>query len=331
WEELQSDRLFHEALLDLISRFLREGSVAPGVFSRYVATSLGTIFAAEEVCYLGRSDEGGFAVLVAVGEGRREGEKCTLSGRNLMANGVFVTGLRWEGNVLSFSLEPGLPSFLVVPLLVSEKLEGLFLIGGKKRAFTGADVQRAQIVKEILELLFFRRKTEEELLYLSSHDSLTGALNHKAFRERGGEVLALAERYQRPLSLIFLDVDDFKAINDSFGHLFGDRVLSCFAQYLRTNLRRSDLLARLGGDEFVLLLPETPGEKARELLERLESNPLFLEEGEEIVALHFSAGVSIYPEDGRTLEALMEVADLRMYEGKKARRRKHGNVERSDL
>ncbi|MEN3187924.1 MAG: GGDEF domain-containing protein [Atribacterota bacterium] len=122
-------------------------------------------------------------------------------------------------------------------------------------------------------------QTEAEPLHLFSHDFLTGTLNHKAFRENGKEILPLVERYQWPFSLVFLDVDDFKSINDRFDHLFGDRMLSFFVQHLRANLRRNDPLARFGGDEFVLLLPQTPGEKAQELLERLQRSPFSLRKG----------------------------------------------------
>lgn len=317
WEELQADHLFQWTLLDLIHRALAGKSVVSVAFWQGVVASFKAVFATEEAWYLERVDDESFAV-VGDEKGGREGQRILLSGRGLEENGVFVTGLQWEGHTLVLSSQPGLPPFLVVPLWVSGKLAGLFLFGGREKPFTGVDVQWAQILQETLELLLYRGQTEAELLYLSSHDPLTGALNHKAFREKGEEILALAERYGRPFSLIFLDVDDFKSINDRFGHLFGDRMLSFFAQHLRANLRRNDLLARFGGDEFVLLLPETPGTKARELLERLQHNPLFLEEGEEAILLRFSAGVSVYPEDGKTLEALMEMADLRMYERKKA-------------
>ncbi|NSW77142.1 MAG: GGDEF domain-containing protein, partial [Candidatus Atribacteria bacterium] len=318
WEELQFDHLFHWTLLDLIHWALQGESVTSTTFWRRAVASLGAVFDVEKSWYLARVDNEGF---VMVGEGRDE-QRCTVLRGSLKGREVFVTGLQWEGSTLILSSESGLSPFLVVPLCVSGKLEGLLLFGGRKKPFTGADVQRARVIQETLELLLYRGQTEAELLYLSSHDSLTGALNHKAFREKGEEILALAERYKRPFSLIFLDVDDFKSINDRFGHLFGDRMLSFFAQHLRANLRRNDLLARFGGDEFVLLLPETPGAKAWELLERLQSNPLLLEEGDEVILLRFSAGMSVYPEDGKTLEALMEMADLRMYEKKKAGKEK---------
>jgi diguanylate cyclase (GGDEF)-like protein/PAS domain S-box-containing protein len=319
WEELQSEHLFHWTLLHLIHQALQEEPFLLEAFLRKVIVSLGAVFATEETWYLRRAEDGRF--VVEVGRGGEGIARYFLRDGNLLKREAFITHLRWEENTIVFLAEGEFP-FLVLPLFVLERLEGLFLFGGSKKAFTGVDLQRAQIVRETLELLFFRRKTEEELLHLSSHDSLTGALNHKAFREKGAEILALAERYGRPLSVIFVDVDNFKSVNDRFGHLFGDRVLYLLAQHLRANLRRNDLLARFGGDEFVLLLPETPGEKARELLERLEQNPLFLEEGEEVITCRFSAGVSVYPEDGRTLEALMEVADLRMYEGKKTRKKR---------
>lgn len=108
----------------------------------------------------------------------------------------------------------------------------------------------------------------------------------------------------------------------SFGHLFGDRVLFLFVQHLRTHIRCGDLLARLGGDEFGLLLPETTREGALELLDRLGSDSLWLEEGDEVIVLRFSAGVSVYPEDGKTLEIMLEVADQKMYEQKRGQKKR---------
>ncbi|MGQ9746251.1 MAG: GGDEF domain-containing protein [Candidatus Caldatribacteriaceae bacterium] len=253
------------------------------------------------------------------GEGGKK-QKIVLLGGDILDKGLFVAGVQQKENMVFFSQDSGWPSFLVIPLFVAEKLEGLFLFESQRNAFTERDIQRAQIVKETLELLLFRKKTEAELLYLSTHDSLTGALNHKAFTEKGEDALVLAERYQRPLSLVFLDLDGFKSVNDRFGHLFGDKVLFLFVQHLHAHLRRSDLLARLGGDEFVVLLPETTRKGALELLERLENDPLWLEKGDEIIVLRFSAGVSVYPEDGKTLEVLLEVADQRMYEKKRLKK-----------
>lgn len=111
-----------------------------------------------------------------------------------------------------------------------------------------------------------------ELEALAWRDSLTGLWNRRAFERIGGLQLAQARRYRFPVSLILLDLDDFKAVNDQRGHAAGDRLLQAVASALQQNSRDSDLVARWGGDEFALLLPQTGAGGARAAAERLRAH-----------------------------------------------------------
>jgi diguanylate cyclase (GGDEF)-like protein len=113
------------------------------------------------------------------------------------------------------------------------------------------------------------RTTTEHWATLARTDALTGALNRRAFEASAGLELARAERYARSLSLFYLDIDDFKQVNDRGGHEDGDRLLVAVAQTLKRNLRGTDLVARYGGDEFVVLLPETGDQAAVQVLDKL--------------------------------------------------------------
>jgi diguanylate cyclase (GGDEF)-like protein len=113
------------------------------------------------------------------------------------------------------------------------------------------------------------RTTTDHWVNLARTDSLTGALNRRAFTELATLELARAERYQRSLSLAYLDIDDFKKVNDEGGHEDGDRLLVEVVDTLKSNLRAFDVVARYGGDEFVLLLPETGEEAAGLVLDKL--------------------------------------------------------------
>jgi diguanylate cyclase (GGDEF)-like protein len=151
---------------------------------------------------------------------------------------------------------------------------------------------------------------------------LTGLPNRRLFQERFDDALARGQRGLERLALLFIDVDDFKQINDRWGHEGGDAVLTVVAQRLRSATRKVDTVARLGGDEFVVLL-DNPARRediihiAEKLLDSVRS-PI-IHKGQDIV-VGFSIGISQYPEDGLTAAALMASADKAMYATKTAGR-----------
>jgi diguanylate cyclase (GGDEF)-like protein len=150
----------------------------------------------------------------------------------------------------------------------------------------------------------------------ADRDPLTGLANHGRFWAVLEHEAARAARYRRPLSLVMLDLDGFKKVNDLLGHLGGDEVLVEVAKRVRS--RASDLAARYGGEEFALILPETPRAGARAVAEKIRAAVEALRASEPRVTL--SAGVATAPEDGSTAAELVRFADQRLYEAKAAGR-----------
>ena len=160
----------------------------------------------------------------------------------------------------------------------------------------------------------------EDARKLADRDPLTGFYNHRFLHERLGEEVVRAQRGRRPLSVLMLDLDDFKLVNDTFGHLFGDRVLTWTAELIRSTLRGSDIPARYGGDEFAIILPETDGDEARRAAERiLEAfrDHAFVGEQRGPVPIGASIGVATFPADGRTATDLIAAADSALYRVKR--------------
>ncbi|PCC98849.1 GGDEF domain-containing protein [Halopseudomonas pelagia] len=163
-----------------------------------------------------------------------------------------------------------------------------------------------------------RVANEARLLELASTDTLTGLANRMKLAEVFQRERSHALRDNNPLSLIILDLDHFKHVNDQFGHEGGDRALRHIAQLLPQRLRDTDLFCRLGGEEFAVLLPGADlaqaAERANKLRELLAEHPPQIAEASQVMT--FSAGVATLGEDGQSLDSLMVIADRRMYEAK---------------
>jgi diguanylate cyclase (GGDEF)-like protein len=159
-----------------------------------------------------------------------------------------------------------------------------------------------------------------ELARQARHDGLTGLLTHQALSDGLELELGRARRYRYALALIFLDVDRFKAINDTRGHPEGDRVLRCVARILRETLRASDLAGRMGGDEFAVCLIGGDSEAAGRFLSRLNDRLDELAAGGELpIEFAVSAGVAHFPGEAADPASLFQIADGRLYERKRRR------------
>jgi len=172
--------------------------------------------------------------------------------------------------------------------------------------------------------LRLRRQQEDRTraLELASHDPLTGLYNRRGFLEQALPVFSTSARSQRPLAVVMLDIDHFKRVNDVHGHEAGDRTLAAVADRLRGACRLGDIVARWGGEEFVMLLPETPGDRAHALAERLRevfaTTAVTLRDGS---STHFTASFGVaMRNDAASLDDVLRAADAALYAAKHAGR-----------
>lgn len=153
---------------------------------------------------------------------------------------------------------------------------------------------------------------------LSETDELTGLLNRRAFAITAARLFGQAMRYKRQLSILMIDADALKQVNDEYGHGAGDDLLCLLARTIQHELRTTDVLARFGGDEFVAMLPETGAKAASDVAERvrLAVEHARVNSGPSMIGSTVSIGIATFPGDGRILETLMENADTALYRAK---------------
>jgi diguanylate cyclase (GGDEF)-like protein len=177
----------------------------------------------------------------------------------------------------------------------------------------------AILMASVAFLLMHKERADHAAQQLASIDPLTGAFNRRTFIELAEKELSRSRRMDVPLSLIMLDLDHFKIINDTHGHVVGDRVLQRFAEIVRAELRKEDILVRYGGEEFCVLLPDVPGPGAVTLAGRIRKSvsKQAFDVGEQPVAVTVSAGVAARIDEGpEGLDRLISRADEALYVAK---------------
>lgn len=172
------------------------------------------------------------------------------------------------------------------------------------------------LVAELIASTIARQKIHRELTLLSTTDSLTGLYNRSYFSQALEQEFNHSRRYSSLLAFLHADLDNLKKINDTYGHLVGDEALVKVAEALRQSLRKSDIVARVGGDEFMVILPETGEEgaeaAARRIVANLSSCPLHTGE----ITLQVSQGLAVLCQEDKSIEDLMQRADMALYQAK---------------
>jgi diguanylate cyclase (GGDEF)-like protein len=216
-------------------------------------------------------------------------------------------------------------TLIMLPLVAKGQSIGLVeLLSGRS---VDPDAERLELARTMANeaaMALENARLYEDARALADRDQLTGFYNHRYLHERFGEEILRAQRSQQPLSVLMLDLDDFKLVNDTFGHLFGDQVLAWTADVIRATLRATDVPARYGGDEFAILLPETSAEAAERAADRIRdafAAAAFDGGSRRSVAVGLAVGSATFPIHGRTATELIAAADAGLYREKRARTR----------
>ncbi len=221
----------------------------------------------------------------------------------------------------TYAFAPDVP-IIVLTNIADEEVAVSTVQGGAQEFLVKDELVPAVLARSVRHAIE-RHRLLSALRSLSLIDDLTGLYNRRGFADLGEQYLKLARRTARGVTMVFLDLDRFKTINDSLGHHVGDRALMKVADILRATFRRSDIVARLGGDEFAVLALEASGESAELLLDRLrERFQDFNRTSHEPYQLVVSIGMARHDGDARIrLEDLLAEADNAMYEDKRGRRK----------
>ena len=211
-------------------------------------------------------------------------------------------------------------AMLVAPLATEGKVVAVLVVENElPDAFSMEDVRLAEAIGPYIAAVIEVALLHEQVKSAASYDSLTGVYNHRYFYERLGQEMSHSQRHGHPLSIVIIDVDALKKINDLHGHLAGDEALRSMGRLLKENVRAADVVARYGGDEFAIIMPETDKEEAEKVIARLM---LVLDKSTvEYGELSFpmpsrSHGVAAFPWNGNNPTELFAVADAHLYEEK---------------
>jgi diguanylate cyclase (GGDEF)-like protein len=208
-------------------------------------------------------------------------------------------------------------SIACIPMVVYDEVIGVINVTNKKKGqeFTNQDIKMLKAIADQAAVAV----NKAQLWDMAVTDSLTGLYVRRYFMVKLQEEIHRAERYKKVISVIMVDLDRFKNINDTYGHDAGDRALESISNFLKKNIRDVDAIARYGGEEFVMLVPDADKEAAFGLAERLREELAGIKVGN-MPPITVSLGIATFPTDGTEVEDLIRKADAAMYEAKRAGR-----------
>ena len=184
--------------------------------------------------------------------------------------------------------------------------------------YSKSDRQNLELIGRVLGASLSWILEYEKIYKDSTHDGLSGLLNHKTFKDRFAEEIQRAKRFQHNMVVLIFDLDKFKRINDTLGHQYGDYVIKTVSGIMADNVRTIDVVARYGGEEFAIILVNTTAEMAFFVAQRIVNNIAnyqFTMDGED-VRMAISGGMSEYPTHSEQIKDLIEYADQAMYDTK---------------
>jgi len=235
--------------------------------------------------------------------------------------------LKFFKDLMPDNLTEPIGSLAIAPIILDGKLVGSINHADidAYRFEPGIDTSLLEQLAQKVSLCLSNVTAHEQLKFLAYHDPLTGLLNRRVFERILDREFSRAKRYNNPLSLIFLDFDDFKTINDTAGHSIGDKALCFLADALNSLKREQDIVARLAGDEFVVILPSTEKNSAAQFIKRVnayfETNHLV--SGEYTFNIRISHGISSLSDAGvYSPSGLLKAADLKMYQHKAEKKKR---------
>jgi len=244
------------------------------------------------------------------------------TGESLLLNYNKYKRMIAQGDFNSCDVITNKQVWLGVPLKIENKIIGSMILQSytDPALYSKKDIKLMEFVSQQIATAIQRKQVEEKLKFLSLYDSLTRLPNRALFYDRMKQEIAYAKRERKKFSVMFLDLDNFKEVNDKFGHDIGDQLLQGVAKRFSKLLRKTDTICRLGGDEFIILLPRLaqPRENTVDVVRKIFSSlsePFLI--GENQIYINTSIGIALYPDDGEKEEILIKSADKAMYMAKK--------------
>lgn len=226
-----------------------------------------------------------------------------------------------QKELIAENIKVELNSYFSIDLGLTRGLKGLLCIGHKKTvAFTKEEIRLIEIMSKHAGIALENAILYEEIKLLAITDELTGLHNYRYFSSKLEEEILRSQRYHKKFSLIIIDIDNFKFINDNYGHKQGDLVLKTLAKIMKDTIRAVNILARYGGEEFTIILPEENMKGAKIVAERLRANiekhnfSSLAESGS--LKITISLGIAEYPVNGKSEDQLVRNADKALYQAK---------------